>query len=278
MSLAKSLETLGPQVVDRACAGDRAAIEELVGALQRPFYNLALRMLSDRALAEDATQECLLRVITHLSQFRGEAKFGTWAMRIAVNAVLDFRSGMARNARVRFEEFAEGLANGRDDAAPERPEDALLLKQLKTICNRALLRCLDGDHRVAFVLGEILEFEATDAAAILDIEPTTWRKRLSRARASLTEFLSRQCGVHTEGASCACHRRLGRAVETGRVDPARLEVQIGDLVVLRRRLAVLDSESRTRALYQGDETPGLRDEVLASVRRTLFQLAAGGAS
>jgi septum formation topological specificity factor MinE len=49
-------------------------------------------------------------------------------------------------------------------------------------------------------------------------------------------------------------------------------VRIGDLAVLRRRLAILDSESRTRTLYQGDEMPDLRDEVLASVRVALFQV------
>ena len=273
MTPAAALQALRPDTVARACAGDRGALQELVSAMQRPFYNLALRMLGDRTLAEDATQECLLRVITHLSQYRAEAKFGTWATRIAVNAILDFRSGVARHARVRFEDFAEGLASGRDPEAPERPEDAVLLKELKTLCGRALLHCLDGDHRVAFVLGEILEFEADDAAEILGLEPATWRKRLSRARAELTAFFTRECSVHTPGRACACHRRLGRALEIGRVDPSNLEVRIGDLAVLRRRLAVLDDVSRTRAMYQADDLPDLRADVLASVRTALFELA-----
>jgi RNA polymerase sigma factor (sigma-70 family) len=273
MTLASSLDQLEPGVPERAASGDRRALERLVHVLQRPFYNLALRMLGDRSLAEDATQECLLRVITHLSQFRGDAKFGTWAMRIAVNAIFDFKSGLARTARLGFDDFAEGLANGRDASAPERPEDAVLLKELKTLCGRALLHCLDGDHRVAFVLGEILEFEADDAAEILGLEPAAWRKRLSRARAELTAFFARECSVHTPGRPCACHRRLGRALDIGRVDPARLEVKIGDLAVLRRRLALLDSESRTTAMYQDEATPDLRAEVIESVRATLFQIA-----
>jgi RNA polymerase sigma factor (sigma-70 family) len=273
MTLAAALQALQPDTVKRACAGDRHALQQLVGAMQRPFYNLALRMLGDRSLAEDATQESLLRVVTHLSQYRSEAKFGTWATRIAVNAVLDFKDGIARSARLRFDEFAEGLAIGRDAEAPERPEDAVLLKELKTLCGRALLRCLDGDHRVAYVLGEILEFEAEDAAEILGLEPAAWRKRLSRARAELTAFFTRECSVHTPGLACACHRRLGRALEIGRVDPSNLEVRIGDLAVLRRRLAVLDDDSRTRAMYQADDTPDLRADVLESVRTAIFALA-----
>jgi DNA-directed RNA polymerase specialized sigma24 family protein len=214
-----------------------------------------------------------LRVITHLSQYREEAKFSTWATRIAVNAIFDFKSGVARQARYGFDEFAAGLAAANDETAVERPEDALLLKEAKTLCSRALLQCLDGNHRMAFVLGEILELEADDAASILDVLPATYRKRLSRARAEVTAVLSRNCSVHTAGASCACHRTVGHAVASGRLDPSALEVRIGDLEALRTRLTVLQAEPRTRGLYQGDETPDLREEVLAKVRVALFQMA-----
>src|SRR2546429_251382 len=83
----------------------------------------------DRALAEDAAQECLLRIVPPLSQYRHEAKFATWATRVAVNAVLDFKNGVAREARNSFEHFANQLDAGLDESAVERPEDALLLKQ-----------------------------------------------------------------------------------------------------------------------------------------------------
>src|SRR5258705_1892809 len=160
MSLAAALEHLDPETVQRACAGDRRAVEELVRVMQRPFYNLALRMLSDRTIAEDAVQECLLRVVTHLSQYRQEAKFATWATRIAVNSIFDFRSGVARRARYQFDEFAAGLATGRDETATERPEDALILKEANTLCNRALLQCIAGDHPMPFVLWKNLDYRA----------------------------------------------------------------------------------------------------------------------
>ena len=273
MTLAALLDQLPPDVIERACAGDRAAMEELVSTMQRPFYNLALRMLGDRSLAEDAAQECLLRVVTHLSEWKGEARFATWATRIAVNATLDFRSGMARNARYGFGEFAERLAQGLDPDATERPEDALLVKQAKSMCNRALLLCLDGGHRAAFVLGEILEFDAADAACILGIEAAAYRKRLSRARAALTETLGQTCSVHTPGLRCACHRKVDDAIRKGRIAPGELEVRIGDLAELRTRLGALDSETRTLAIYRGDELPDLRREVLAKVRAALLPIA-----
>lgn len=273
MTLAASLSQVEPDLARRACDGDRNAVAELVRVMQRPFYNLALRMLADRSAAEDAAQECLLRVITHLSQYREEARFATWATRIAVNAIFDFKSGVARQSRYGLDEFALGLAAARDDDAIERPEDALVLKEAKTLCSRALLQGLDGNHRMAFVLGEILEFEAEEAAQILEIQPAAYRKRLSRARADVTAVLSRSCSVHSAGNPCACHRTLASAVATGRLDPTALEVRIGDLETLRRRLTVLDAEARTSGMYRGDETPDLREEVLAKFRLSLFQMA-----
>ena len=106
MTLAASIELLQADTIQRASAGERAAIDELLRAMQRPFYNLALRMLGNRPAAEDATQESLLRVITHLSQYRAEAKFSTWATRVAVNAIFDFRSGLAREAHLTFDMFS----------------------------------------------------------------------------------------------------------------------------------------------------------------------------
>jgi RNA polymerase sigma factor (sigma-70 family) len=275
MTLAASLEQLRPEALERACSGEPKALEELLRVIQRPFYNLALRMLHDRSLAEDATQECLLRVVTHLAQYRHEARFATWATRVAVTVVLDFRNGLAREARSNVELLSNQLDAGLDATAVEKPEDALLLKQVKKQCNQALLQCLDGDHRIAFVLGDILEFESTEAAEIVQIQPAAFRKRLSRARADLTAFLAKKCGVHTSAAGCACHKQLDHSIKARLLDPMQLDVRIGDLVQLRAKLARLDSDQRTTAIYRGDEASELRDQVLTSLRKTLFAITAG---
>ena len=71
--------------VDKATAGDKKALETLVAGVQDMVFNLSLRMLGTFADAEDATQDILLKMITHLSTFRGESAFTTWVFRIAVN-------------------------------------------------------------------------------------------------------------------------------------------------------------------------------------------------
>lgn len=69
--------------VDAASGGDRAAVEAVVRAVSDDIYRLAHRMLWHPQDAEDATQEILIRVVTRLSTFRGDAHLRTWAHRIA---------------------------------------------------------------------------------------------------------------------------------------------------------------------------------------------------
>ena len=72
-------------LVDKATSGDKKALETLVTDVQDMIFNLSLRMLGTFADAEDATQDILLKMITHLSSFRGESRVTTWVFRIAVN-------------------------------------------------------------------------------------------------------------------------------------------------------------------------------------------------
>jgi RNA polymerase sigma factor (sigma-70 family) len=266
-----TLAQVTPELVVRAAEGDRRAVEEIVRSLQRPLYNVALKMLLVHQDAEDATQEALIRIVTHLGQYRAEARFSTWAWRIAVRRILDFREQRAATARFSFDVFATDLADGLDEHAVERTEDAILHRQLKLACSRAMLQCLDGDHRIAFILCELVELSSNEAAEILELEPATVRKRLSRARTQLAAFLGRHCGVVNPSAACACHRRLDRALSLGRVDRAELEVDDGNLVALRAQLATLPEMRRVTEFYRSDPDLESKRDFVATMRSMLGQ-------
>ena len=68
--------------------GDRAALEQLCRRLQGPMYRLALRFTGQPADAEDAAQEVLVRLVTHLSSFEGRSRFTTWAYTVAVRQLM----------------------------------------------------------------------------------------------------------------------------------------------------------------------------------------------
>jgi RNA polymerase sigma factor (sigma-70 family) len=265
----RSLPEITHATVSRAAGGDADAVAEIVRTLERPIYNVALRMLHEREDAEDAAQESLIRIVTRLAQYRGESRFSTWAWRIAVRRILDFREQRAAAARFTFTAFAGDLADGLDLEAAERPQDAVLHRQLKLACGRALLHCLDGDHRIAYVLGEILEMSSSEAGEILDVDPATFRKRLSRARTALTEFMTRHCGIVEATAPCRCHRRLDRAVALGRVDANALDVDEGNLVQLRANISRLSELQRVAAFYRNDPELTSRRDFVATVRAML---------
>lgn len=203
--------------VRRAIGGDRSALEALVRALQGDIYGLALRMLCNREDAEDATQEILVRIVTRLSQFDFHSKLKTWAYRVAVNYILDVQKSAVERLHLSFERFAEDLTGGLNLAAPSETEHSLLIEEVKVGCTFGMLQCLDRSHRLAYILGEILELPGPEAAEALDIPAPLFRKRLQLSRAAILTFTRSYCGLASDTAPCRCNQQLPAALLAGKV-------------------------------------------------------------
>ncbi|HVM14814.1 MAG TPA: sigma-70 family RNA polymerase sigma factor [Egibacteraceae bacterium] len=85
----------------RAADGDRDALSALVRRLQDPMYRLALRFLGHPQDAQDATQEILIRVVTHLGSFEGRSRFTTWAYTVAFRSLLRTKRRFVESSVVR---------------------------------------------------------------------------------------------------------------------------------------------------------------------------------
>lgn len=157
-------------IARRAVEGNRDALVALVRALQDDIYSLAIRMLWNREDAEDATQEILVRVATRLSQFDFRSQLKTWAYRIAVNYVLDVKKSPVERMRLTFERFAHDLAQGISTDGPGDAKRSVLTEEVKIGCTIGMLQCLDRPHRLAYILGEILELSGPDAAEVLHVD------------------------------------------------------------------------------------------------------------
>jgi RNA polymerase sigma factor (sigma-70 family) len=201
----------------RAMDGDRDALEDFVRALQGNIYGLALRILCNREDAEDATQEILVRIVTRLSQFDFRSGLKTWAYRVAVNYILDVKKSPVERLQLSFVQFAEGLTAGLSLEAPEATERSLLIEEVKVGCTFGMLQCLDRPHRLAYVLGEILDLPGPEAAEALEISPDLFRKRLQQARTAILTFTRTYCGLASDTAACSCNRQLPAALRSGRV-------------------------------------------------------------
>src|SRR6478736_253370 len=200
---------------EAAAAGDKEAIRSILDAFQDDVYGLALRMLGHPTDAEDAAQEILMVVLTHLGSFRGESSLRTWVWRIAANHLSRVRKG--RRETISFEALDERLRTGlkSDDTDSLDPESEALARELRLRCTEAMILCLDRELRIAYILGDVFELSGEEAADVLEVEAAAFRKRLSRARSRLHEFMRHWCGLYDSDNPCRCAGQVDAMVARG---------------------------------------------------------------
>lgn len=211
-------------LVERALHGERQALEDLLRRHQGWVYNLAVRMLYEPEDAADATQEILVKCVTHLSTFRGESAFRTWLYRIAMHHILNERRRRARRPQqISFESFAATMRSYPDTPLPEVGVPAeLLVREAMTGCTLAMLLCLSDTQRAVYVLGQIFGVSDRVGADILECSPAAFRKRLERARRDLHAFMDGQCGLIDPDNPCRCPKKTRAFIRHGHVDPDRM--------------------------------------------------------
>ncbi|GEL22679.1 DNA-directed RNA polymerase sigma-70 factor [Pseudonocardia sulfidoxydans NBRC 16205] len=171
-------------LVVRAQEGDVRAFETLARRHQVALYRLAVRVLGNRADAEDALQDGLLDAWRRIGSFRGEASFSTWLYRIVTNRCL----GLLRRTRPAVpvaDPTEAGDVVGARSASPER--QAELDAGMTALA--AALTGLPHDQRVCFVLRELEGLGYAEIAEITGARETTVRGRIHRARKALAEVM-----------------------------------------------------------------------------------------
>jgi RNA polymerase sigma-70 factor (ECF subfamily) len=166
----------------RVGAGEPAAIDEVYRAHHVALRGFANRFLGDAAAAEDLVHDVFLILPGAIRRFRGESSLRTFLTAIAVKrAYKHVRSATRRRAAMsRFAEQPEKLSRA--------PDDEVAGAELATILYAALDK-LPRDQRTAFVLCEIDQLTAGEAAAIVDAPEATVRTRLFHARKRLRDLL-----------------------------------------------------------------------------------------
>ena len=272
-----SRETTLEDLVLRAKDGDQASLEAIVTRIQDKVYGLALRMLWHPEDARDAAQEILIRIVTRLGSFRGESAFSTWVYQVAVNHLLSARASRLEEQSLTFDLFAKDLDEGLSEVPPSAEgsvDEALLLEEVKIGCTLGMLLCLDRPHRLAYILGEILEMDGPEAARILEIDRGTFRKRLSRARADIVAFMKMKCGLVSPDRPCRCRRRVRHAIDRGRVDLRHL-LFASDADKAQRfpsvlaRIRRLEEARRAAALYRSHPDLVAPESLARAIRRLI---------
>jgi RNA polymerase sigma-70 factor, ECF subfamily len=176
-------------VLRKAQRGDERAFSIIVHAYERPIYNYVLRLVGDRALAEDLTQEVFVRVYQGLPGFSLRSQFTTWLFQVTKNRVLDELRTIERRPR---------CVATIDDIAPLEVLDAPL-ERAETI--GALWRsveALNPDLKMALLLRDVVGLSYNEIADSLEITLATVKWRIYKAREEVQAALVRDgVGVST---------------------------------------------------------------------------------
>lgn len=212
-------------LIEQATAGNKDALETIILSVQDLVFNLSLRMLGTFPDAEDASQDILLKVITHLSSFKQDSSFSTWVFSITVNHLKNYKKHMFAKFPLSFEFYGDDILNGKIDDVPDLTQDvekSILAEELKMSCTNVMLQCLDVESRCIFILGTMFKVDSRIAGDILGITAEAYRQRLSRIRKKMADFLRDYCGEYGNG-KCHCINRVNYAIQNHRISPAHLD-------------------------------------------------------
>lgn len=162
-------------------------VETLVAQHSLMAFRIAYSILRNYHDAEDAVQECFLRVLKHAGRLHQVRNPKTWVARVAWTTALDRRSSRARTAVNEAVEEPDVLARIADQKMAA--DEQLAGKQLQGLLAQ-MIAALPEDLRHPLELSTVQELNSAEIAEIMNIPESSVRTRLMRARKRLREKLS----------------------------------------------------------------------------------------
>jgi len=189
---------------------DRESFYDLIRPHERNLYLTVYAVTGNHADAEEVVQETVLKAYLHLDQFRGDARFSTWLMRIAVN---EARGLLRKYRRAKWEPLEQTLPSGkvlrRDFPDPrETPAESLEREEVRAVVSK-VLKMLPPKYQEIFVLRDLNRLSIADTARRLGITRSTVKARLWRARIKMRRLISARLEhkVRSQDDTVPRHRR-----------------------------------------------------------------------
>jgi RNA polymerase sigma-70 factor (ECF subfamily) len=180
-------------LIERVCSGETQLFYELISPYERRVYVAAVSVLQNEADAEEAAQEAFFKAFVHLHTFRGDAKFSTWLIQIAVN---EARGKRRKDHKFLYDSIDEKAEDEEGDYYPkdfadwrDTPSEALQRAELRTALRNAIASLNPSFHEV-FVMRDIQNLSIAETAEVLQISQALVKTRLLRARLKIRDALA----------------------------------------------------------------------------------------
>jgi RNA polymerase sigma-70 factor (ECF subfamily) len=208
-------ESYEERLVERLKRRDEAAFNEFVRRYKAQVFRLVVRMLNDRAEAEDVAQEVFVTVFKSIDSFRGDSKLSTWLYRVATNHCKNRIKYLERRARGRNREFDEVAEHDTVESATmnpsaqiPRPDQQAEAHQMEAIV-RAAIAELDEEQRELVILRDVENLSYEELQQITGLPEGTVKSRLHRARLALARAVQRATEGRHSSVPIAAHKASG---------------------------------------------------------------------
>ena len=258
-------------LIARARAGDREALETLLAHHQAQIYRFGLKMCRDPEDAQDVLQDTLFAMARGVRDFRGASSISTWLYTIARSfCIKKRRRSKFAPARERSLDSDLDLETARLADPAKAPDEALAGREVEVALEKAI-GALEPMYREVLLLRDVEGLTAPEVAEVLGINVQAVKSRLHRARLSVRAHVAPLLGVPAEAtaaASSACPDILNmfsRYLE-GEISPEVCATMERHLASCPHCRTACDSLKRTLALCH---TSGAAVQVPAAVQASV---------
>lgn len=181
-AIVPTIRSVDALLIERAKAGDAAAMETLLAEVAPSVHRFGSRMCRNATDAEDVVQDTLLAIASHLGDFEGRSSLTSWVFTLARTACSRKRRGLKNQPHLPEDAAPESVDGG---ASPEEHAERGQLADALRIA----LGSLPDDYREVLFLRDVEGLTAPEAAESLGITVEALKSRLHRARAALREAM-----------------------------------------------------------------------------------------
>ncbi|MFB6340297.1 RNA polymerase sigma factor [Saccharicrinis sp. FJH62] len=176
-------------------------LEELVEKFGTMVSGISHRMIQNKELAKEASQEVWFEVIKSIDSFNGNSELSTWIYTIAKRTILKYSKNEKTATIIELEEF-RALPEVEYSGTEEKRQE--WVKEICDWCLTALNHCLNNDARLIFIFRENIGLSYKQISEIMDMKEDNIRQISSRSLSKIKNFMNDTCPLYNPQGTCKC--------------------------------------------------------------------------
>lgn len=167
--------------------------------------SISRRMIRNEEDAKDAAQEAWVEILKGVSGYRGDAGISTWIYTVAYHSVINY----SKKDKLYSTRFLKDYFHKEQLDIPYNVDydKDIWIKEMCDKCLTGILHCLDTESRMAYLFRDVAGLPYENIGEILEKDPSSLRKVVSRSRAKLNNFLNSECMLYNPKGTCKCRMK-----------------------------------------------------------------------